>query len=181
MDVTGVDISETAVRNLKIKFPHVTFIQGTIENITGRYDVIVMMDVLFHILDDNDYRETLMRISSCMSSGSTFIFTENFSDERIDKRHHISRGRRFIEEAVTNAGLEIILRRPFFCIMNQPIRKNAGETLWWKVVVSFLIRFPAAGWVLGAILYPLEATLLYFGVGASTDIVVCKRKTSIAL
>lgn len=171
--VTGVDISGPTIKRLRTIFPQAVFLEGTVHEVHGCFDAVVAQDVLFHILDDEEYALTFKKIWSLLQPGGIFIFTENFPKERVAHAHHISREDSYIEHLLHENGFKLLLRRSQFCLMNQPVRK--GDTLWWKWLTAVLIRAPLTGWIIGAVLAPLELILVQFGFGSSTDIVVLQK------
>ncbi|WP_291794813.1 class I SAM-dependent methyltransferase [Brevibacterium sp.] len=82
-EVTGSDLTASAVRNLREHFPGHRFEQLDITRGTGpfepgSFDVVSCMDVLFHITDDAAYRAALRNIATLLKPGGTFVLTENF-------------------------------------------------------------------------------------------------------
>ncbi len=61
-EYTGIDISETALRMCRKKHPDKTFAKHA----TGKYDMAMSIDVIFHLVDDemyNDYMRKLKKAS----------------------------------------------------------------------------------------------------------------------
>ncbi len=173
--VTGVDISPFAVEQLARAFPQASFVQGDVaDGLAGTYDLITAMDVLFHIVDEAKYKAALKNISAALAPHGRFVFSDNFPHTRVEVAHHISRSDAEITHALHSAGLEIVERRPMFVLMNTPVKY--GDTVWWRFCRGILQRASALGWLLGAVLFPLEYFLTRFSThSASTEIVICRK------
>jgi len=72
---TGVDITDVLFPQLKPKFPHYTFIKQDIsmDTLEGKFDLIVMMDVIQHIVNDDKFKFTINNIKSGLSENGIFI------------------------------------------------------------------------------------------------------------
>lgn len=172
--VTGVDISSRAVEGLSRAFPQARFVEGDVtEGLGGQYELIVAMDVLFHIMDDTKYRAAIEHIAAALSSGGRLIFSDNFPPERVAHKHQVSRSATEITAVLSAAGLRIVERWPMFVLMNAPVKYRTG---WWYVLERILWRAPALGWAIGALLLPLEYVLVTsLRQTPSTEIVICER------
>ena len=172
--VTGIDISPRAVRGLARAFPQMYVVEGDVaEGLPGTYDLIVAMDVLFHIVDDAKYRAAIGHIAAALPSGGRLIFSDNFPPERAAHKHQVSRSASEITAVLSAAGLRIVERRPMFVLMNAPVKYWTG---WWYVLERVLWRAPALGWGIGVLLLPFEYLLVtYLRQTPSTEIVICER------
>jgi SAM-dependent methyltransferase len=181
--VDGSDLTDVAVTRLRRLFPGRTFERfelGAREvPLTGPYDVISAMDVLFHIVDDARYVAALEEIRGLLKPGGLVLFSENFADGVPDdqRMHHLTRSGSWIEEALVRAGFAQASRRPTFVLMNKPVASNSRLAKgWWRTVTRIVTRTRRGGALLGATLYPLEILLTRFlGTGPSTHIVVARR------
>src|SRR5712664_744565 len=65
--ITGMDLTEVSVSQLRDRYPEHRFVQGDIsekaDSLPDGYDVISAMDVLFHIVDRDRYGAALKNIS----------------------------------------------------------------------------------------------------------------------
>ena len=56
--ITGMDISDTAIKKAKSNFPQLTFAQGDLSDLDGqmleRYDGIIFSEIMWYILDNLD-------------------------------------------------------------------------------------------------------------------------------
>ncbi len=171
--VTGLDISPTAVAELKRKFPSLTFIEGRAQDITGSYDLITAMAVLFHIVDDADYEEALRKIYAALKPGGTFLFSENFPRETARYEHIVMHSERELLDMLPRAGFTVVSRHSFGILMNESIKGR--PTFRWKVLRWLLAQAPVLGWIIGAILYPFEIIITLLPYRPSSEIVVCLK------
>lgn len=77
--ITGMDISDTAIKKAKSNFPQLTFVQGDLSNLDGkmleRYDGIVFSEIMWYILDNLD--SILKKIKDVLRGG-TLIVNQTF-------------------------------------------------------------------------------------------------------
>lgn len=184
--VTGVDITSVAVQELARRFPRDEFVQLDVGKklandsrlVTRDYAAVSAMDVLFHIVDDAEYREAFRNLASLLRPGGWFIWSDNFlrhGTERVT--HQVSRSLAESEAAVRQAGLEIVRRVPMFVVMNHPTdsRSKLARLAWTAMVAPAALAEPF-GWLVGAALYPLDLALTsVMRESPTTEIMVCRR------
>ena len=181
--VTGIDITDVSVNNLKNKFAGSSFHRINIAEDVGElagqtYDAISCMDVLFHIVDERSYRTAFENMYALLKPGGRLIFTEAFLRRPKDSAPHVShRTAGVIREVLQHAGFRIVLHRPFLVLMNDPVdpdQKFMG--LYWRILREAVERFNPIGAVVGAMLYPMELLLgRMLRQSPSTEIMVCQR------
>ena len=182
--LSGMDITRAAVEALRRKYPQLNFYQADISQNLGqehrhRYDLVSIMDVLFHIIDDQDYRLALQNLAACLTTDGWLILSENFlHGEQHAGEHQVSRRLEEIENWLDDAGLEIVSRRPMFYWMNAPL-DSRGPLLkiFWKGLAWLVARGEIFGYLAGVLLYPLERLSLRLArEGPSTEIMVCRLR-----
>lgn len=75
-DYVGVDITDYLFNELKIRFPNFRFIQSDITKSTldGKFDVIVMIDVLHHIVTREKLDSAFRNLDKCLkNNGLIFL------------------------------------------------------------------------------------------------------------
>ena len=83
-NISGCDITETAVKNLAENYKNNNFYLQDISEelkpeIAGRkYDIISAFDVLFHVVDDKKYEKTISNIYNLLQDDGYFILSDNF-------------------------------------------------------------------------------------------------------
>lgn len=184
VDVTASDLTARAVENLRSKVPEMSVQQLDIgdEAITvagAPFDAISVMDVLFHIVDDERYERAIVNLAGLIKPDGLLIMSENLvpSDER--REHVVSRSQEEVVRQLNRAGLQVTLRRPMFFLMNQPISSTSRALrVWWHNLIRVAERSERLGWVVGATVFPAELALVRnAGSAPSTQILVCRRRT----
>ncbi len=106
----GYDLSEIAVEDAARMCPEGRY---SLRNIARQSaepaEIIIASEVLFHIVDDADWRAALRNIASALPPDGIFLFTETFV-ERIGSgpAHFKPRTRVLYEEALEAAGLRFL-------------------------------------------------------------------------
>jgi 2-polyprenyl-3-methyl-5-hydroxy-6-metoxy-1,4-benzoquinol methylase len=180
--ITGMDLTDVAVQQLRAKYPDCEFLQGDIGDSSKppqeEVDVVSAMDVLFHIVDDKRYAQALRNIYSLVKPGGYFVFTEFFlHHEPLVAQHHVSRTLASIGKMAEDAGFSIVKRAPTHILMNQPLdTTNRFVTRAWDEFTSAVERRPGLGSVAGAVLFPIDMLLVrMLRESPSTEIMVCQK------
>jgi SAM-dependent methyltransferase len=179
--IKGSDFTRQSVRRLRARWPDVEVARMDITEkdipLTGPFDAVSAVDVLFHITHDDRYRRAAANVGRLLRPGGYFLFTENFLHGKEERNGHMaSRDIRDIEVALRRAGLKPINRWAVFVLMNRPIDSSSRfrEEVWRRV--ERLARNEFSGWLTGASLYPLELALLRGLVeGPSTELMLCRN------
>jgi SAM-dependent methyltransferase len=75
--VSGSDVSDAAVRRASLLFPDTCFFQGDIrkqdfsKNISAKYDVILLNQLLWYVVDELD--QVLLNTSACLVDSTSFV------------------------------------------------------------------------------------------------------------
>jgi SAM-dependent methyltransferase len=182
-DVSGSDLSPSAVDELRARFPDSRFTTMDIgaplpEGLAGEFDAVSAFDVLFHVIDDEDYLRAFRNLAQLLRPGGIAVFSEYLAEGRTRRAEAwVKRTGEETEAAMRGAGLVPVRRTPMFFLMNPP--SQAGPTLHrraWRALAQSIRRHPSLGGPAGAVLYPLEVTLgRLLSDGPSTYIVVCRK------
>jgi 2-polyprenyl-3-methyl-5-hydroxy-6-metoxy-1,4-benzoquinol methylase len=180
--VIGTDITDTAVERLRQQFTGMRIFRMDASEgdpaLDGTFDRVSCMDVLFHIVDDQRFRNALANFHRALKPGGQLIISENFLHFKgKDQTHFVVRGLAEYEQALAAAGFRIVLRKPMFHLLNQPTdSRSAWLWQWWALVQRICGKSHAAGGLLAALVYPLELLLVRWrSEGTSTEIMVCER------
>jgi SAM-dependent methyltransferase len=186
--ITGIDITNVAIENLKGKFPDAEFYRADISSDTDigfligtskEFDVVSAFDVLFHIVDDNKYEKAIKNIHSMLKTKGIFVFSDNFiHGPSIRSTYQVSRSLSHIEKTLIENGFEIMQRRPMFVLMNTPVdTTKRGSKRRWRIISLLLQRYgDTAGSIVGCFLYPIELILVsLLKESASTEIMICRK------
>lgn len=182
--ITGADITDVAVENLKVIYPQHNFYKVDIsdENTSPlqeeSYTMISCMDVLFHIVDDDRYIQALENIYHLLKPEGFFIFSDNFIHDEVSRhQHHVSRPLKMIEDQLKEVGFEIVCRVPMFYLMNAPVDSNSRlHHAIWHRFSQLISRRSILGYFFGMCLFPFELLLVTFAKESpTTEIMICVK------
>lgn len=120
--VIGIDYSLESVQRLAETFPDGTWLYADITKnigLRGQFDIVSVMDVMYHIASDEDFERGLSNVSGRVRPGGVMIVTD-----RLNRREQHAtgrgcwRGRSDYEPALNEAGLDIVEVRPITMLMN---------------------------------------------------------------
>jgi SAM-dependent methyltransferase len=180
--LVGSDLTRVATERLAAVYPTVDFVRFDVSEEPpfppGSFDVISSFDVLYHVLDDRRYEAALANLAALVRPGGYLLFSENFlhGPARRD-RHQVSRSLVQIERILSEVGLEVVVRRPMFALMNAPLDSDSALLHgFWHRLRRLIKRSEAAGATVGALLFPLEVLLVaLLREGPSTEAMVCRK------
>ena len=180
-DVTGVDISPSAVRRLRTRFPDTWFevadAADGLRHVGEGFDAVSMFDVVYHVMDDARYRAVFAGIYDVLAPGGWFLFSENFIHAPSRHgRHFVARSIEETQSAVTDAGFEIVRRLPMFVLMNIPVdSRHAWQPALWRKITP-LLKHERGGMLIGAALYPVDRLLTkVLSESPTTEVMVCRK------
>jgi SAM-dependent methyltransferase len=183
--VVGSDLSPTAVAQLRDARPGLEVVRldiGAEDAVSaaglqpGSFAAISVMDVLFHILDEDRYRAAFTNLATLLAGGGIVIFTEDMATRDRGRRIKVTRSARTTRRAWRSAGLHRVSRSPLFVLMNFPSGGGVRARRLWARLRRPLSGRPRLSWLAGAVMYPLERALVASGRYApSTEIVVCRK------
>jgi len=184
--VTGLDLTDVAVRELTRCFPEARFVQADIgQPLSGvpltaeSFDAVSAFDVLFHIVDDAQYARAFHNIATLLKPGGWFFWSDNFLRHPTERvAHQVSRTLAESTACVEAAGLEVVDRVPMFVLMNYPADTTSRLARWaWTAMVAPAALAEPIGWAVGAVLYPVERALLRRRrESPSTELMVCRKR-----
>ena len=119
-EVEGCDITDVAVERLTQRFPDVPFFvlalgNGAVPRDDHVYDVVTMLDVAYHIVDDEIWLAGLRELRRVLRPGGTLIVTDSLSDQSTRVAAHVRfRSRADWEDACAALGLHVVQVLPLF-------------------------------------------------------------------
>lgn len=187
MDVTGVDLTQVAVEQLRSQYPSAQFLQadigqplsGPLAEERGRYDVASAFDVLFHIVDDEQYGQAFQNIASLLKPAGWFLWSDNFLHRPTMRvEHQVSRSLDDSVRCLDRAGFEVVERVPMFVLMNYPADARTSLARYaWSALVAPAMLGEWWGNALGALLFPIERRLVErVKESPSTELMVCRKR-----
>lgn len=186
-NITGADITMVSVEQLKLRFPRQQFFQldigGEIKPFIqqhGSYNLVSCLDVLFHIVDDDRFKQALHNTSACLEKGGYFVYSDNFVERGTQRtRHQVSHSKADLMRWIDEAGFEVVEQCPFMVAVNYPIDStNPLLHAYWFVVENSLALIKPLGHIFGPILYAADILLtkiLKKGARVSKLIILKKR------
>jgi SAM-dependent methyltransferase len=183
-EVSGVDLTDVAVEGLRERFPEDRFQQvditaGTGDLPSGQFDAISIMDVLFHVVDDDRYRLAIANLHELLRPGGVLILTENLLHGSWHRgEHQVSRDADWILDLLRTSGFDVLARGPLFVLMNTPVDSNSRLLkAWWWLLMNVTARARWLGGPVGAALYPVETALTaVLREGPTTEIVAARKR-----
>ena len=183
-DVSGIDLTDVAVAELSGRYPHDRFVQADITDGTGdlppgEFDAISIMDVLFHVVDDDRYARAIANLHSLLRPGGVLILTENLLHGDWHRgEHQVSRDAGWILGLLDKTGFEVLTRRPLFVLMNTPVDSRSRLLKgWWWLLMNVMARARWIGGAVGAAVYPAETALTaILREGPTTEIVAARKR-----
>jgi hypothetical protein len=106
------------------------------------------------------------------------VLTENLLRRGLTRSStQVNRSLDTAEQAVRDAGLVVASRRPSLVLMNAPIDSDSRLLrAWWRAISRLVRTHEASGWVVGALLYPVELVLTArLGESPSTEMLICRK------
>jgi len=184
-DLTGSDLTSVAAERLAHTFPDVTVHQvdlsaGPGDLPTGVFDAVSCIDTLFHITDDDGYRTAIDTLGQLVRPGGYLLFTENFVHGPVQRGpNQVNRPIEEIESLVEAAGLNILHRRPMGVLGNAQVDAPKPWRKTWGGALRAATLTAPTGWLAGALLYPIERTLVRtLSESPTFELMVCRRPTS---
>lgn len=189
--VTGVDITASAVQHLAQRFPTQTFLQADVGDesfdVPGTFDVVSVMSVLLHIVDDHGFERALANIAARLRPGGVFLLMEPlvvksyygapFTAESNSKARTIGEWR----AALGTAGLVLVDQQPVTALLANvcDTKRQWGFRLheqYWYRLTRFVQKRPAAAGPLSRALGQLDRAMLGAGIAPSAKVMLVRHK-----
>lgn len=90
-EVHGVDFSPTAVARARRRFPAANFRIASIESLSlnESFDVVVVVDVLLHIVDDNAWQRSLATLARHLNDEGRLVIVDTTGEHRTATARHV--------------------------------------------------------------------------------------------
>lgn len=183
--IAGCDLTETAVAGLRSAFPSSRIFEMDIgealsPSARGPYDVVSAFDVLFHIVEEERYERAIRNVHSLLRPGGLFLFSDFLVHRSTLSGEHVAcRSLNRVEALLRNTGFDVLRRVPMFVLMEEPLdSRSSAYRFLWKLATYPARHSKFAGFLLGALLYPLERVLTkIFSESPTTEIMVCQKRS----
>ena len=184
--VTGVDITPTSVDNLKKTFPKNHFFLSDIGDVNfnnsnqyEQYDIISSFDVLFHIVDDARFEQSIRNIGSILKPGGYFVYSDFYlHGETIRGESQVSRSKKYLMDIFEKNGFELVTLKPFMYYTNKPVdTNNPLIKFYWFLLENGLYVLPFMGHIMGPLIYPFEILAVdNFKDSPTTEFTIFRKK-----
>jgi SAM-dependent methyltransferase len=118
--VEGCDIAEPAIEQLRKRFPSVPFFRATLGDEPlprpdGAYDLVTMLEVVFHITDNDRWTRGMAEIGRLLRPAGRLIVTDGFGPvDRVPAPHVRFRSMARWKPVASTAGFRFISLRPYY-------------------------------------------------------------------
>ncbi|HYF50142.1 MAG TPA: class I SAM-dependent methyltransferase [Planctomycetota bacterium] len=192
--VTGFDITEIAVNAARERYSKDwTFNKADIgaplplAERAGTYDIATAFDVLFHLVEDNNWNGALDNIARAVKPGGVALIFDKYQQQENAISHVRRRTLKMYEEALERRGFEIVTVQPIFFLMNSPtdlsgFSKFVFKTTWSLTKLPYKLGKHVGlgeffGYINGALLYwPERALSRIFSSGPSTKLLIARKR-----
>ena len=163
-DYTGVDIARVSVERLRRRYPVQRFERVDVSDGVpgGPYDLVNVVDVLYHITDDARWEAALRHLAAALAPGGLLLVTDVFSASGTLAEHNVMRPLERYLRILGEAGLVREQLRPTHVLLN----RHLGP-------MRFLNRWPN-------VLLASDRALLSIGLGhdaRANKLLVCRART----
>ena len=183
--LSGLDVSGWAVEQLRREYPGAAFLRADIGSPVsplpdGTFDAVSAIDVLVHLVDDEAFARALGHLRRALRPGGFLILSDSFFHGPSKQHEDYWKGRSLdsATAALGAAGLEVVSRVPLSVLLSAPTdsrRRDRNERLW-NLAMAPVRRSEWAGWMAGALLYPLELLLVStLRESPAIEIMVCRK------
>jgi SAM-dependent methyltransferase len=121
--LVGVDITNISIEKLREKFPELEFYELDIGedeiNLNGRFDIINVFDVLYHIRDNLKFEKAISNIAKLSKQGSYIFITDSLIDKS-EAEYVTFRSLATYKEQFERNRLRFIEVAPLFYLLNRP-------------------------------------------------------------
>ncbi len=190
--IVGMDITSASVGALRNKYPQFEFLEGDISVelpvIQERFDIVTVLDVLFHITDNAAFSHAIRNISTLVKQGGWVIISDSFCSKSWGPFYHeYHRTYAHYMKEFRLTGMEPVHFEPIFFTMTTPIcnldfwytRFFAHFTkgvLWLVGKLSASRKMEGMNHLIGFSLYLLDALLCQAaGTGTSLKLLFIRK------
>jgi SAM-dependent methyltransferase len=129
--VTGCDIADVAVDRLADRYPGAKFFKlavgsEPIPREDNSYDVVTMIDVAYHIVDDAHWARALEEFARVLAPSGQIVITDGLTDASLREAEHVhKRSLADWQRGAEAAGLRVAKTGPLFRWLSRP--KSVGH------------------------------------------------------
>jgi SAM-dependent methyltransferase len=185
--LVGSDMTQVALQKLRDQDPGLELLHldiseiDAIATIKKRFDLISAFDVLFHIMEQNQFENAISNVAKLLRPGGYFLFTDTFvHGKTVWANHQVSRSLEAITRILGASGFEIIKRAPMFVLMGTPTDTSSRiPAFLWKIAMVPVRLAHFMGHIYGPTLFPFEIVLTkLLRESPSTEIMICRASAN---
>jgi SAM-dependent methyltransferase len=184
--LAGLDFSDWAVEQLQRTYPTAKFYRADIGAVPSplppeAFDAVSALDVLVHLVDDTAYLSALANLYRALKPGGYLLYSDSFfhGGEKQHENYWKGRSLASVSAAMQECGFEIDCRVPMSVLMSAPTdtrHRERNELVWNMAVKSPVQLGEWIGFLMGALLYPLEVMLVSnLKESPGIEIMVCRK------
>jgi 2-polyprenyl-3-methyl-5-hydroxy-6-metoxy-1,4-benzoquinol methylase len=187
--VDGTDLIPAATERLRERYPASTFFTGDIADPgvvpdQGRYDLVAVMNVMLHILDEDRFAASAANVAAAVRPGGRLFLAEPALTRSAPKTltpgaSSTARPLKRYSEVLERAGLHLIAVGPSTVVGANPIESGDSNfrrySAIWKRAGRWARRWPRAAGLIGLILAALDRILMRTGAAPSGKLIMFER------
>ncbi|MBL8057066.1 MAG: class I SAM-dependent methyltransferase [Anaerolineales bacterium] len=145
--VLGVDITAASVAALQAEFPQHRFQCADVSDLTpaelGQHDLVSVINVIFHIVDEGRFERTLRTLGRCVAPGGYFLLVDSlYGGPQPAVTHARPRPLARYRPLLAEVGLTVRAIRPMYYIMGHPLLPVLLAPLIDRpAVLPYVVRF----------------------------------------
>jgi SAM-dependent methyltransferase len=151
--VAGADLVPAAVDRLRMRFPSAEFAQADITEHAPfpgtEFDVVTIMSVLHHVVDEERFRAALTHLASQVAPGGRLVVLDplvvrgRWMPASAESSHNVVRTVSQWRSALDGTGLRIASIVPTASYLSDPVDAGsrpafAAHRLWWRALTGAL-------------------------------------------
>lgn len=150
----GVDLTAASIESLRVQYPTLQFLQADIGAddfpLDMRFDLALIADVLFHIVEPARFHRALANVGRCLRPNGLLILSDVLSVQTVRVADHVY-VRSFDEycSALCRCGFDVCFTEPIFGVLHPPTPMQ-GTSLAWQTYARFwqfgLMRIARQSW-----------------------------------
>jgi SAM-dependent methyltransferase len=195
---TGLDISPTAIEYMTRQFPSGRFSTADLcnreelEELLGesRFDLVTAIDILYHIVDDNNFAEALGNLARRVHPGCGFVISDIFCNQDLRIAPHVKRrSLRTYVRVLEPLGFRLVEREQVFAVIGHSEVPPKGVadlfvSAAWRVSAKLIRECPtsarnAVGAAVVHGLAPVDSAIRYTGLtkGSNLELALFRRSS----
>jgi 2-polyprenyl-3-methyl-5-hydroxy-6-metoxy-1,4-benzoquinol methylase len=185
--VDGCDLVPAAVDRLGSRFPgRFDTLDISMAPPRGTYDLVSILNVLLHIVDEVRFESALRNIAAAVRPGGHLLMVEpiqsghGYKHRYPDGSSSLARPAASYVAPLVEAGLVQSAIEPATVIGSDPYEASSQTAfaLWmslWRLMQRPMHRFPASAGAIGRLIYTVDPLLVRAGFGPSSKIALFRR------